>query len=126
MRESPPSRPDTCPPVCLREILSLCIVLPGRGRKRENLQIVLLCRTFAEGGSVIKMPWPGRRRGDGKEGGGGGGEAMSGESFLQVQSAGKLSVQGSSGRKGRSERGPTGSLLIWDFDLNVAEGLRMG
>lgn len=79
-----------------------------------------------EGGDVIKMLWPGRRRGDGKEGGGGGGEAMSGESFLQVQSAGKLSVQGSSGRKGRSGRGPTGSLLIWDFDLNVAEGLRMG
>lgn len=79
-----------------------------------------------EGGDVIKMLRPGRRRGDGKEGGGGGGEAMSGESFLQVQSAGKLSVQGSSGRKGRSGRGPTGSLLIWDFDLNVAEGLRMG
>lgn len=59
------------------------------------------------------MFWPGRRRGDGKEGGGG--EAMSGESFLQVQSAGKLSVQGSSGRKGRSGRGLTGSPLIWDF-----------
>lgn len=107
-------------------------MLPGGGRKRENLQIVLLCRTFAEGGreggDVIKMLWPGRRRGDGKEGGGGGGggEAMSGESFLRVQSAGKLSVQGSSGRKGRSGRGPTGSLLIWDFDLNGAEGLGRG
>lgn len=28
--------------------------------------------------------------------------------------------------KARSRPGPTGSLLIWDFDLNAAKGLRMG
>lgn len=72
------------------------------------------------------MLWPGRKRGDGKGGGGGGGEAMSEKSFLQAQSSGKLSIQGSSGRKGRSGPGPTGSPLIWDFDLNVAGSLGMG
>lgn len=50
MRESLPAGPThVLPSACVK--FSLCIVLPGGGRKRENLQIVLLCRTFAEGGS---------------------------------------------------------------------------